>query len=1038
MPHFFIERPIFAWVVALFIVLTGILSIPRLPVAQYPAVAPPGIIISLSYPGASPDVMNTSVVSLIEREISGVDNLLYFESSSDTTGMASITVTFRPGTDIKLAQMDLQNQIKIVEPRLPQAVRQNGINVEAANSGFLMMVGLKSPTGEYQEADLSDYFARNLTDELRRVPGVGKVQLFGGEKALRIWLDPMKLHSYGLSVTDVLTAVSQQNVIVSPGRTGDEPAVAGQTVTYPITVRGQLTSVEAFRNITLKSAVSGARLTLADIARVESGLQSYTFGIRENGVPATAAAIQLSPGANAINTASGVRARLAELSGVLPEGMEFTVPFDTAPFVKLSIMKVVETFVEAMVLVFLVMLLFLHKIRCTLIPAIVAPVALLGTFTVMLLSGYSINILTMFGMVLAIGIIVDDAIVVVENVERLMEEKGLSPKEATRQAMHEITPAIIGITLVLTAVFIPMAFAGGSVGIIYRQFCISMAVSILLSAFLALTLTPALCATILKPHHHASRKGRAFSAWFNGRFHALTAFYASGLGFALKRTGRMMVLYAALCMALFLGLSSLPSSFLPDEDQGYFMSSIQLPSDATMQRTLKVVQKFEEEIASQPAIESNIMILGFGFSGSGQNSAMAFTTLKDWKHREGTSAQDEADHIQSRMESVSDAVTMSLLPPAISDMGTSSGFTYYVQDRGGKGYQALKKAADDLVQRANKNPYLSDVYIDGLPEGSTLALNIDREKAEAMGVSFDEINQTLSVATGSNYVNDYINNGRVQQVIVQADAPFRMQPEQLLRLSVKNRQGEMLPVSTFVTLAWHVAPQQLNRYQGYPAIRITGSASSGESTGTAMAAMEELAKNLPSGFAGEWAGSSLQEKASASQLPGLIVLSMLVVFMVLAALYESWSVPFAVMLVVPLGLLGAVLAIIVAQMTNDVFFKVGLITLIGLSAKNAILIIEFARQLMHQGKNVIEATLIASGQRLRPILMTSLAFTLGVVPLMLAKGASDSTQHAIGTGVFGGMISATLLAVFFVPVFFVVIVRFLETRNLEHKKTRND
>lgn len=1038
MPHFFIERPIFAWVVALFIVLTGILSIPRLPVAQYPAVAPPGIIISLSYPGASPDVMNTSVVSLIEREISGVDNLLYFESSSDTTGMASITVTFRPGTDIKLAQMDLQNQIKIVEPRLPQAVRQNGINVEAANSGFLMMVGLKSPTGEYQEADLSDYFARNLTDELRRVPGVGKVQLFGGEKALRIWLDPMKLHSYGLSVTDVLTAVSQQNVIVSPGRTGDEPAVTGQTVTYPITVRGQLTSVEAFRNITLKSAVSGARLTLADIARVESGLQSYTFGIRENGVPATAAAIQLSPGANAINTASGVRARLAELSGVLPEGMEFTVPFDTAPFVKLSIMKVVETFVEAMVLVFLVMLLFLHKIRCTLIPAIVAPVALLGTFTVMLLSGYSINILTMFGMVLAIGIIVDDAIVVVENVERLMEEKGLSPKEATRQAMHEITPAIIGITLVLTAVFIPMAFAGGSVGIIYRQFCISMAVSILLSAFLALTLTPALCATILKPHHHASRKGRAFSAWFNGRFHALTAFYASGLGFALKRTGRMMVLYAALCMALFLGLSSLPSSFLPDEDQGYFMSSIQLPSDATMQRTLKVVQKFEEEIASRPAIESNIMILGFGFSGSGQNSAMAFTTLKDWKHREGTSAQDEADHIQSRMESVSDAVTMSLLPPAISDMGTSSGFTYYVQDRGGKGYQALKKAADELVQRANKNPYLSDVYIDGLPEGSTLALNIDREKAEAMGVSFDEINQTLSVATGSNYVNDYINNGRVQQVIVQADAPFRMQPEQLLRLSVKNRQGEMLPVSTFVTLAWHVAPQQLNRYQGYPAIRITGSASSGESTGTAMAAMEELAKNLPSGFAGEWAGSSLQEKASASQLPGLIVLSMLVVFMVLAALYESWSVPFAVMLVVPLGLLGAVLAVIVAQMTNDVFFKVGLITLIGLSAKNAILIIEFARQLMRQGKNVIEATLIASGQRLRPILMTSLAFTLGVVPLMLAKGASDSTQHAIGTGVFGGMISATLLAVFFVPVFFVVIVRFLETRNLEHKKTRND
>lgn len=1028
MPHFFIDRPIFAWVVALFIVLSGILSIPRLPVAQYPAVAPPGIIISVSYPGASPDVMNTSVVSLIEREISAVDNLLYFESSSDTTGMASITVTFKPGTDIKLAQMDLQNQIKIVEARLPQAVRQNGINVEAANSGFLMMVGLKSQSGAYEEADLSDYFARNVTDELRRVPGVGKVQLFGGEKALRIWLDPMKLHSYGLSVTEVLIALSQQNVIVSPGRTGDEPAVPGQGVTYPINVRGQLSTVEEFRNITIKSEVSGARLKLSDIARVESGLQSYAFGIRENGVPATAAAIQLSPGANAISTASGIRARLTELSAVLPEGMEFTVPFDTAPFVKLSIMKVVQTFAEAMVLVFLVMLLFLHKIRCTIIPAIVAPVALLGTFTVMLLSGYSINILTMFGMVLAIGIIVDDAIVVVENVERLMEEKGLSPREATREAMDEITPAIIGITLVLTAVFIPMGFASGSVGIIYRQFCISMAVSILLSAFLALTLTPALCATLLKPHSDDQSKKRSFSTWFNARFNRLSAFYESGLGFVLKRSGRMMMLYTALCFALYAGLSSLPSSFLPDEDQGYFMSSIQLPADATMQRTLKVVQKFEDEIATQQAVESNIMILGFGFSGSGQNSAMAFTTLKDWKKRVGTTAQDQADSIQSTMENVPDAVTMSLLPPAISDMGTSSGFTYYLQDRAGKGYQALKKAANDLVQHANQSHQLSDVYIDGLPEGTSLALDVDREKAEAMGVSFDEINQTISVATGSNYVNDYTNKGRVQQVIVQADAPHRMQPEQLLALSVKNRSGQMLPLATFVTLSWNVTPQQLSRYQGYPAIRITGSAAAGQSTGNAMKAMEALSQQLPSGFAGEWAGSSLQEKESASQLPGLIVLSVLVVFMVLAALYESWSVPFAVMLVVPLGLLGAVIAVTAVNMTNDVFFKVGLITLIGLSAKNAILIIEFARQLMSQGMGLPEATLIASKQRLRPILMTSLAFTLGVVPLMLASGASDSTQHAIGTGVFGGMISGTLLAIFFVPVFFVVITRFIKTR----------
>lgn len=1025
MPHFFIERPVFAWVVALFIVLAGLLSIPRLPVAQYPAVAPPGIIISVSYPGASPDIMNTSVVSLIEREISGVDNLLYFESSSDTTGSASITVTFKPGTDIKLAQMDLQNQIKIVEPRLPQAVRQNGINVEAANSGFLMMVGLKSATGQFEEADLSDYFARNITDELRRVPGVGKVQLFGGEKALRIWLDPMKLHGYGLSVSDVLTAVGQQNALVSPGKTGDEPASAGQGVTYPITVKGQLSSVEAFRNITLKSDASGARLKLSDIARIESGLQSYAFGIRENGVPATAAAIQLSPGANAMSTASGVRARIDELSRVLPDGMAFTIPFDTAPFVKLSIMKVVQTFVEAMVLVFLVMLLFLHKIRCTLIPAIVAPVALLGTFTVMLLSGYSINILTMFGMVLAIGIIVDDAIVVVENVERLMEEKSLSPRDATRQAMQEITPAIIGITLVLTAVFIPMGFAEGSVGIIYRQFCISMAVSILLSAFLALTLTPALCATLLKPHKPGKRGGR-FAVGFNARFRSLTASYEAGLGAVLKRTGRMLLLYAALCAALFLGLSSLPSSFLPDEDQGYFMSSIQLPSDATMQRTLNVVKKFEEEIAARPDIESNIMILGFGFSGSGPNSAMAFTTLKDWKDRQGSTAQGEADRIQASMANVSDAVTMSLLPPAISDMGTSSGFTWYVQDRAGLGYEALKRAADALVLQANQRPELSDVYIDGLPEGTSLALQVDREKAEAMGVSFDEINQTLSVTLGSNYVNDYTNNGRVQQVIIQADAPYRMQPEQILTLSVKNRMGQMVPVSTFATLSWHVAPQQLTRYQGYSAIRITGNAAPGESSGTAMKVMESLSRDLPQGMAGEWAGSSLQERKSESQLPGLIVLSILVVFMVLAALYESWSIPFAVMLVVPLGLIGAVIAVSVAGMTNDVFFKVGLITLIGLSAKNAILIVEFARQLHRQGQPLLAATIHAAGQRLRPILMTSLSFTLGVVPLMLANGASDSTQHAIGTGVFGGMISGTLLAIFFVPVFFIVIARFID------------
>ncbi|MDZ7320573.1 multidrug efflux RND transporter permease subunit [Kosakonia sacchari] len=1028
MPQFFIDRPVFAWVVALFIILSGCLSIPHLPVAQYPAVAPPSIIISVSFPGASPDMMNSSVVSLIEREITGVDNLLYFESTSDTTGMASITVTFKPGTDSKLAQMDLQNKIKTVEPRLPQAVRQNGVSVEAAESGFLLMVGLKSETGAYQEADLSDYFARNVSDALRRVPGVGKVQLFGGEKAMRIWLDPVKMHHYQLSASDVISAVSQQNVLVSPGRSGDEPALPGQDVTYPLTVKGQLTSVAEFKNITLKATTDGARLTLDDIARVESGLQSYTYGIRENGVPATAAAIQLSPGANAISTAAGIHQRLAELSTTLPQGMAFTVPFDTAPFVKVSIMKVVQTLAEAMVLVFLVMLIFLHNIRCTLIPAIVVPVALLGTFTVMMLSGYSINILTMFGMVLAIGIIVDDAIVVVENVERLMAEKGLPAREATREAMREITPAIIGITLVLTAVFIPMAFASGSVGVIYRQFTVSMAVSILFSAFLALTLTPALCVTLLKPQRENASSAGRFAAGFNRYFHLLTSRYTSGLGYVVKRTGRMMLLYAALCAALVMGLITLPSSFLPEEDQGYFMSSIQLPSEATMQRTLAVVKRYEDEVAARQAIESNIMILGFGFSGSGQNSALAFTTLKAWSSRKGIAAQDEADLIQSKMQSEPDAVTMSLLPPAISDMGTSSGFTFYVEDRAGKGYEALKQAADTLVLQANKSANLADVYIDGLPEGASISLNIDREKAQALGVSFEEINQAISVTSGSNYVNDYTNAGRVQQVIVQADAAYRMQPETLLKISVKNRLGEMVPLSAFVTSSWHQAPQQLNRYQGYPAIRITGSAAQGHASGEAMKTMEQLAKALPPGFTGEWAGSSLQEKASASQLPGLILLSVLVVFLVLAALYESWSIPVSVMLAVPLGLIGALIAVSAASMTNDVFFKVGLITLIGLSAKNAILIVEFARQLRSQGMSTLEATLLASRQRLRPILMTSLAFTLGVVPLILATGASASTQNAIGIGVFGGMISGTVFAIFFVPVFFIVVTTFFDGR----------
>ncbi|SCC23429.1 multidrug efflux pump [Kosakonia oryzendophytica] len=1034
MSDFFIKRPIFAWVIALFITLGGILAIPQLPVAQYPSVAPPSIIISVSYPGATPQTMNDSVISLLEREISGVDHLLYFESTTDVSGMASITVTFKPGTDIKLAQMDVQNQIKAVEPRLPQAVRQNGISTEAANPGFLMMVGLKSPSGAYQEADLSDYFARNVLEELRRVPGVGKVQLFGAEKAMRIWVDPVKLFNYRLSFNDITLALNQQNVQIAPGSVGSEPALPGQQVTYPLRVRGQLTSVEAFQNITLRANTDGSRVRLGDVARIERGLQSYAFAIRENGHPATAAAIQLATGANAVNTAAGIRDRLETLSAVLPEGMQFSVPFDTAPFVKLSIEKVVHTFFEAMVLVFLVMLLFLQNLRYTFIPAIVAPVALLGTFTVMLLSGFSINVLTMFGMVLAIGVIVDDAIVVVENVERLMAEKGLAPREATQQAMREITPAVIGITLVLTAVFIPMGFASGSVGVIYRQFTLSMAVSILLSAFLALTLTPALCASLLKPVSHQSEREKGFTGWFNRHFNRLSLRYASALDRTITRSGRVMALYAVLCGVLFLALRELPSSFIPDEDQGYFITSVQLPSDATQARTQEVMRRYESLVAGRESIQSNLSIFGFSFSGSGPNTALAFTMLNGWDNRHGATAQGEANAVQAAMSADPAATVMSIMPPAISDLGTSSGFTFYLEDRAGHGYPALQAALEQLLSRAANSHVVEDVYLDGLPEGISATLDVDREKAEAMGVSFEEINQTLSSASGSNYVNDYTDNGRVQQVIVQADAPYRMQIQDLMKLYVRNKSGEMTPLASFVKAHWGLSPQQLNRYQGYPAVRISGSAAAGYSSGAAMAEMEKLAATLPAGFMMEWTGSSLQERASALQMPTLMALSVLTVFMVLAALYESWAIPLSVMLVVPLGLAGAVTAVYIAGMPNDVFFRVGLITLIGLSTKNAILIVEFARQLHASGMGIHQATIMAARLRLRPIVMTSLAFTLGVAPLMLATGASSQTQHAIGTGVFGGMISGTLLAIVFVPVFYVVVMRGVAAINRRRKR----
>ncbi len=1022
MPQFFIHRPVFAWVIALFIVLLGVLAIPQLPISRYPTVAPPTVSLYATYPGATPKTLNDSVVSLIERELSSVRHLLYFESSVDTSGSAEIKATFKPGTNPELAQVDVQNRIKAVEPRLPQAVRQNGLQVESATSSFLLLVGLISPGGEFDELALNDYMARNIVEELRRIEGVGRVQLFGTEQAMRVWVDPAKLISYGLSMGDLTEAIQQQNMQIAPGRVGDAPTAPGQRVTTPLTVQGQLTSPAQFAAIVLRAHADGSRLVLGDVARVELGAQSYAFSNREDGKPATSAAVQLSPGANAVRTAAAVQKRMAELASILPQGMQHTISFNTAPFVKISIEKVVQTLVEAMVLVFLVMYLFLQNLRYTLIPAIVAPVALLGTFAVMLVAGFSINVLTMFGMVLAIGIIVDDAIVVVENVERLMAEEGLSPRDATLKAMKEITGAIIGITLVLTAVFIPMAFASGSVGVIYQQFTLSMAVSILFSAFLALSLTPALCATLLKPVAAGHHEKKGFFGWFNRGFERLTNRYEAHVTGLVRRTGRMMLLFAAIVAILVFALRQLPSAFLPEEDQGYFMTSIQLPADATAERTLDVVKRYEEHVAQRPGIASSISVLGFSFAGSGPNAAMAFTTLKDWDQRNGATAGEEVSLAQKAMEHAPEGAIMVLQPPAIDELGTSSGFTMYLQDRTGQGHAALKSATDQLLALAGSSSVLGSAYQDSLPSGTSVRLEIDRQKAQALGVGFAAISETLSTAMGSLYVNDFPNAGRMQQVIVQADAPARMQIDDVLRLNVRNAAGGMVPLAEFATPVWSETPLQLVRYQGFLASRISGTPAPGTSSGAAMAEMERLVAQLPPGFAVAWTGQSLQERQSAAQAPLLMALSMLVVFLVLAALYESWSIPLSVMLVVPLGLLGAVAAVLLRGMPNDVFFKVGLITIIGLSAKNAILIVEFAKQLREEGQDLREAAIKAARLRLRPILMTSLAFALGVVPLMLASGASAETQHAIGTGVFGGMVSGTVLAVFFVPVFFVFVL----------------
>ncbi|WP_342247839.1 efflux RND transporter permease subunit [Pseudomonas sp. OTU2001] len=1023
MPQFFIDRPVFAWVVALFILLAGALAIPQLPVAQYPNVAPPQVEIYAVYPGASAATMDESVVSLIEQELNGADNLLYFESQS-SLGSATITATFAPGTNPDLAQVDVQNRLKVVESRLPRPVTQQGLQVEKVSTGFLLLATLTSEDGKLDETALSDILARNVMDEIRRLKGVGKAQLYGSERAMRIWIDPRKLIGFNLTPNDVAEAIATQNAQVAPGSIGDLPSRGTQEITANVVVKGQLSTPEEFAGIVLRANPDGSTVTIGDIARVEIGAQEYQYGTRLNGKPATAFSVQLSPGANAMETATLVRAKMQDLARYFPEGVKYDIPYDTSPFVKVSIEQVINTLFEAMLLVFAVMFLFLQNLRYTLIPTLVVPVALMGTFAVMLAMGFSVNVLTLFGMVLAIGILVDDAIVVVENVERIMAEEGLPPKEATRKAMGQISGAIVGITLVLVAVFLPMAFMQGSVGVIYQQFSLSMAVSILFSAFLALSLTPALCATLLKPvakGEHHERKG--FFGWFNRRFEGMSNGYQRWVMKALERSGRYLLVYVLLLAVLGYGFSQLPTAFLPTEDQGYTITDIQLPPGASRMRTEQVAAQIESHNAEEPGVGNTTLILGFSFSGSGQNAALAFTTLKDWSERGADdSAQSIADRATMAFTQLKDAVAYAVLPPPIDGLGESTGFEFRLQDRGGMGHAELMAARDELLANATRSKVLTNVREASLAESPQVQLEIDRRQANALGVSFADIGSVLDVAVGSSYVNDFPNQGRMQRVVVQAEGDQRSQVEDLLKIHVRNDSGKMVPLGAFVQARWVSGPVQLTRYNGYPAVSISGEPAAGYSSGEAMAEIERLVAQLPAGAGLEWTGLSLQERLSGSQAPMLMALSLLVVFLCLAALYESWSIPTAVLLVVPLGVLGAVLAVTLRGMPNDVFFKVGLITLIGLSAKNAILIIEFAKSLVDQGVDAVDAAVQAARLRLRPIVMTSLAFILGVVPLAIASGASSASQQAIGTGVIGGMLSATL-AVVFVPVFFVVVMR---------------
>ena len=1036
MAQFFINRPIFAWVIALFILVSGSVAITQLPIAQYPPVAPPSIVVTAVYPGASAQTLEDSVLSVIEREMNGSPGLIYMESVAQANGSGTITVYFETGTNPDMAQVDVQNRLSRAAPRLPAAVTQAGVRVDMSRSNFLLFTMLSSDNPDIDIVALGDYATRNVLPEIQRLPGIGQAQLFGTERAMRIWIDPAKLAGFNLSAADVNNAIRAQNAQVSSGSIGELPNITGQSISATVVVDGLLNNTTQFGNILLRANADGSAVRLKDVARIELGAQTYATSARLNGNPAAGIGVQLSPTGNAIAAARAVRERMAELETYFPKGVHWTIPYDSSRFVKISIAQVAETLVIAVVLVFLVIFLFLQNFRYTIIPTIVVPVALLGTFAVLLGLGFSINVLTMFGMVLVIGIVVDDAIVVVENVERVMSEEGLPPLQATRKAMSQISGAIIGVTVVLIAVFVPLAFFKGSVGNIYRQFAAVMVSSIGFSAFMALSLTPALCATLLKPveagHHHAKT---GFFGWFNRGFSRTAKNYESLVARLLRRAARYLVIYAAIIVAVAVVYIRMPISFLPGEDQGTILVNTQLPPGATQERTRSVMQQVEGFILKQPEVQSMVSVLGFSFSGQGQNAALGFVTLKDWSERKGDehSAQTLAGRAFGALMGVRDAFIFPLSPPPIPELGNAAGFTFRLQDRGGMGHDALVAARNQLLGMASKSPILAQVRPDGLEDAPQLQIDVDRDKASALGVNFDAINTTLSTALGSAYINDFPNQGRLQRVVVQADATGRMQPEDLLRINVPNAQGKPVPLSAVASTRWIKGAMQTVRYNGYPAMRISGAAAAGYSTGTAMQEMERLASQLPAGFGFEWTGQSREEKQAGSQAIILYGFAILAVFLCLAALYESWSIPMAVIMVVPLGVLGVLLATLIRGYSNDVYFQVGLVTIIGLSAKNAILIIEFAKDLQAQGKSVVEAALAAAHMRFRPIVMTSMAFMLGVLPLAISAGAGSASQRSIGTGVIGGMALGTVLAVFFVPIFFVVLRSIFKVSDRQHQ-----